>query len=367
MFQIALRNLFQEKTRFLISIGGVAFSVVLIMVLTGLYQGWKSKIGEYIRIIPADIWVMQNGSEELFHTPSILPITIKNQLQQINGVETAKPFNARRVALHVNGHELNLYVVADEPTAGVGQPAKVVEGKATPDVGEIIVDKSQSRKVKIGDVLPVAGQQLKVVGFSEGGDLVTSSFAFAQKADIDKIQKLPNSANFFLVTVKAGANIDQVIGAIKSKLPATDAVSRAKFVDNNTKIITDTFLPVILVLLVIGVVVGISVIGLTIFTSTLEKSREYGVLKAIGMRNAQLYGLVIQQALIAGVVGFGVGMGITLVLQNTLGTLVPQFVSQLSLRDISLIFGVTIVMAMIAAYIPVHRISRIDPAEVFKA
>lgn len=63
MFRIAWRNLVQEKTRLAISVGGVAFSVTLIIVLAGLYQGWSNKIGEYIRTVPADVWVMQSGTE----------------------------------------------------------------------------------------------------------------------------------------------------------------------------------------------------------------------------------------------------------------------------------------------------------------
>lgn len=367
MFILAFKNLTQEKTRFLISVGGVAFSVVLIMVLTGLYQGWKNKIGEYIRTIPADAWVMQSGSEELFHTPSVLPLSYKERLEKVPGVASAKPFNARRLVLEFSGKNLNLYVVAYDSANDVGKPARIVEGKSNPGEGEIIIDKSQNKKVKLGDVLNVTGQRLKIVGFSEGGDLVTSSFAFAQKTELNKIQKLPGATNFFVISVKPKANTETVIQAIKADFPNVNVVSKNKFVDNNTMIVTDTFLPVILVLLIIGVIVGVAVIGLTIFTSTIEKAREYGVLKAIGLRNSQLYAIVIEQAVIAGVIGYIIGTGITFILQNTLSNVVPQFVSQVSLIDIIWIFGLVIVMAILAAYIPIRRLARIDPAEVFRS
>lgn len=367
MFLLSYKNLFQERTRLLISVGGVAFSVVLIMVLTGLYQGWKNKIGEYIRTIPADAWVMQSGSEELFHTPSVLPISYQEKLEQINGVASAKPFNARRLVIEFNSQTLNLYVVAYDTANDVGKPARIADGKSTPGPGEIIIDKSQSKKVKLGDMLDVAGRQLKVAGFSEGGDLVTSSFAFARKDELNKIQRLPDAANFFVVSIQSGANRDTVMQAIERDVPNVSVVSKDKFVNNNTKIVTDSFLPVILVLLVIGVIVGIAVIGLTIFTSTIEKAREYGVLKAIGFRNSQLYSVVIEQAIIAGLIGYAVGTTITFILQSTVGNVVPQFVSQVSLVDTIWIFGLVMVMAILAAYIPIRRLSRIDPAEVFRA
>ncbi|WP_353748366.1 FtsX-like permease family protein [Paenarthrobacter sp. YL] len=77
--------------------------------------------------------------------------------------------------------------------------------------------------------------------------------------------------------------------------------------ENNTNIVRDTFLPIILVLLLIGIAVGMTVIGLTIFTSTIEKAREYGVLKAIGVSNRQLYTVVVEQAVTAAVLGYLLG------------------------------------------------------------
>lgn len=297
----------------------------------------------------------------------MLPLKIGNQLEQIEGVASAKPFNARRVALHVHGHDINLYIVAYDSSNDIGKPAGVIEGKAVPGPEEIIIDKSQRRKVAIGDSIKVVDQELTVVGYSEGGDLVTSSFAFAQKAALNKIQDLPNATNFFAVRTEPGADIETTISDIKAEIPGIDAVTKQTFVNNNIKIISDTFLPVILVLLIIGVAVGTAVIGLTIFTSTVEKSKEYGVLKAIGMKNRQLYGVVMQQAFIAGTLGYVLGTGLAYLLGATVGQVVPQFVSQIRAVDLLWVFALTLVMSLLAAYVPIRRLSHIDPAEVFRA
>lgn len=369
MFSIAMNNLFQEKGRLLISVGGVAFSVLLIMVLQGLYQGWSNKIGEYIRTIPADYWVMQSGAEDMFHTPSVLPLEAEQEIAAIAGVGSVKPFNGRRVVVGFEDREVGMYVVAYDATRDTGKPARVAEGKATPSPGEIIVDRVAARTngIVLGDTVTVAGQALRVAGLSEGGDIVAFSFAFADKQDAEKVQLLPGSANFFLVQVKDGFDKAAVAQKIKDRVANVDVITRQKFVANNTKLISDNFLPVILVLLVIGIAVGIAVIGLTIFTSTIEKTREYGVLKAIGMRNGALYVVVVEQALAAGVMGYALGASLALVLQATLGEVVPQFVSQIQPVDIAWIFVLTMGMAIVAAYLPMRRIAHIDPAEVFKA
>src|SRR3989344_7584310 len=124
---------------------------------------------------------------------------------------------------------------------------------------------------------------------------------------------------------------------------------------------------IIFVLVLVSIAVGIAVIGLTIYTSTIEKAREYGVLKAIGLRNRQLYNVVIQQALITGVIGFVVGTGLAFGLGVSIGKYVPQFVSQIWCFDVVWILALTLLMSTLAAYIPIRRLARIDPAEVFRA
>src|SRR3990167_7588743 len=361
MLFLARKNLFQEKTRLFISVGGVAFSVVLIMVLTGLYRGWNDKMGQYIRSVPADIWVVQDGTEDMFHTPSVLPLSYEAMISGLNGVEDVRPFSGRRVAFHHRGHDVNMYLVAYDKDNN--------SGKAVPGEGEIIVDKisARTKEIKINDALDIAGQKFKVVGLSEGGDVVTFSFAFINRGDANRVFRLPDSTNYYTVLLTEGTDTPTAISDIKGAIPSVDAVTKQNFIDNNTKLIRETFLPVILVLLIIGVVVGTAVIGLTIFTSVTEKIREYGVLKAIGMSNRQLYGVVIKQSMTAGLIGFVIGSTIAMVLQLTLGSWVPQFVSQINALDVVGIFGLTIAMSVLASYLPIRRITHIDPAEVFKS
>lgn len=368
MLFLAVKNLVQEKTRLLISVGGVAFSVLLIMSIQGLYQGWSNKIGEYIRTVPADYWITQTGATDMFHTPSVLPLTVRDFLSGVDGVASAKPFSGRRVAFAHNGKDINLYVIADDTENNVGAPARVVEGKAVPDKGEIIIDRvvGRSQDIRIGDTIPVAGRTLKVAGYSEGGYILSFSFAFTTKEDAERILQLPGATNFFLVTVKDGTDAGAVASRIEAD-PAVDAITKDRFVENNTNIVRDTFLPIILVLLLIGIAVGMTVIGLTIFTSTIEKAREYGVLKAIGVSNRQLYTVVIEQAITAAVLGYLVGAGLALAVSGAAGIYVPEFITEIRWLDAVWILAVTLVMAVVASLLPVRRLSRIDPAEVFRA
>jgi len=369
MLFIALKNLFQEKTRLIISVGGVAFSVLLIIILVGLYQGWQNRMGEYIRALPADFWVGQKGSRDLVHSMSILPTADLEKVKSIPGVDQAISFTGRQIEAQVKGRDVRTFVVGYDPSAGIGGPLRVAEGKKFPAPGEIIVDRvfAKNKDVKIGDSLPIAGEEFEVVGISEGGNLVLFQYSFVTLEDAQKIFRLKNLTNYLLINVSSQANKEAVMEEIKKTVSGSEVFTREEFVKNNTEIVSETFLPIIFVLVLIGFAVGITIIGLTIFTSTIEKSREYGVLKAIGVGNGQLYTIVAQQALVAGVVGYVLGLILAAFINILVGRFVPEFITQFRLFDFGWIFVASCLMSLLAAFIPIRRIAHINPAEVFKA
>jgi len=120
------------------------------------------------------------------------------------------------------------------------------------------------------------------------------------------------------------------------------------------------------VVLIVAFVVGLAVAGLTIYTATVEKSREYGILKAEGFTNSYLYRVVFEQSMVTGVLGFLLGAGVTVLLAPFAQDTVPQFVVWVRWQDILGIAGATLLMALVAAYIPVRRLAHIDPVMVFK-
>ena len=369
MIFIALKNLFQEKTRLFISIGGVAFSVLLILILQGLYQGWQNRMGEYIRNLPADLWVGQEGSRDMSHSVSILAEADKEKIENIDGVVGVATFSGRQMKLNINGKEAVAFVVGYDTASGFGGPLRVIEGKPVPVQGEIIIDRvfAKNKTIKIGDQLPIGSEDFKVVGVSEGGNLVLYQYSFITKEDAENLFKLKGVTNYFLVKVADKNKQGEIASQIEKEIAGSKVYTRAEFVDNNTEIIRETFLPIIFVLVLIGFAVGIAVIGLTIFTSTIEKSREYGVLKAIGVKNGQLYLIVLEQALVSGAIGYVFGLIIALVLNSFVGEIVPEFITFFRMIDLAWIFAAAIFMSIIAAFIPIRRIASINPAEAFKA
>lgn len=368
MFSIAFRNLLQEKARLFISIGGVSFSVLLMLLLQGLNVGFSNILGQYLSSVPTDLWISSANTGNIMD-PSFLPPTMGERLKNIDGVSSARPFGMQNVTTSFNDKDLAFYMVAYDPSTDVGKPPKISEGSPTPGQGEIVIDRivAKTNKIKIGDNIPFADNNFKVVGLSEGTFVLSTSFAFINRADASGIYTLPTTTNYWLVTVDPGRNVQEVQSAINTQIPEANAHTRDHFVQINVNLVKDIVTPVFGALVLLGALIGLAVVGLTIFTSTIEKAKEYGVLKAIGLRNRQLYLVVIEQALIAAILGFIGGVVVAYILNPVIINRVPQFVSQLRLFDTAWIFGLTVVIAVVSSYVPIRRLNKIDPAEVFKA
>jgi len=363
---IARKNLFHEKTRFMISVGGIAFAVMLILILLGLYRGWNEKTAEYANKTNADIWVVQNGVKDMSHSVSLLPNPYKEQIEAIDGVKSVDTVLGRRVIFKLNGEEITTTIIGFNIDSGIGGPYSLLEGNMKPQKGEVVIDTvlAGDHNLKIGDTLTLLERDYKVVGISESGAFFQFTFlSFEEARDLFKMNDL---FNYALVSIDDSADVNRILQDIESGLSGVDAQTRKEFTENSKKEITEIFLPIIFVLVLICFVVGLMIISLTIYTATVEKSREYGVIKAIGAKNWQLYRTIFEQSTITGIFGFAIGVGITYAISLGVEKLEPMFVTYIVWEDLLLVAGIVLLMVITAAYIPIRKVVRIDPAVVFK-
>ena len=152
---------------------------------------------------------------------------------------------------------------------------------------------------------------------------------------------------------------------IEENAPFAEVISRDQFIDNTREQLTSTLVPLLVVIVIVGLIVGTAVVGLTIYTLTVERMREYGIMKAVGFTNWDLFRVVIQQALIAGALGYGVGILFVLGASRLLGVVLPQFATTLTVTDLVGVAAATLAMSVTASYIPVRRLARLDPVIVF--
>jgi putative ABC transport system permease protein len=367
MVPVARRNLLAEKGRLAISVTGVAFAVLLTLLVLSLYRGWSS-IGGLITRLPGDVWIAQEGTTGPFNSSSYLPADGGAALAQIPGVQLVIPVYARQMSFEQDGKELRVFFMALDAPADAPLPQDVRE-RFLPEPGRVNIDTVFAGKagVGVGDTLSVSGHDLTVARISSGGNAALTQFAFLNAEDARAIFGIPGVVTFYLLSTAPGADVAAIEASAKEIVPRSDARTSEEFAGEIAKSVETGFLPVVGVLVGLGIVVGGSVIGLTTYTATIEKSRDFGVLKALGASGSYLYRIVITQSLIVGVLGATLGVIASAIAANLIQRSIPEFLTDFWWTDAGAVVGGALAMAVVASFVPVRRINGIDPAMVFRA
>lgn len=178
---------------------------------------------------------------------------------------------------------------------------------------------------------------------------------------------MPGLVNFLVLELEPGTSVESVAAAARAAIPRSDVHTGADFAAGFADLVSAGFLAAVGVLVGIGLVVGGAVVALTTYTATVERAREYGVLKAVGASPGFLYRVVLQQSVTVGILGSLLGTAAAIVATRVIESEVPEFITELRAADVLLVLAVALLMAALAAVVPVRRINRIDPGIVFRA
>lgn len=391
MLIVARKNLFAERTRLAISVGGVALAVFLISILLSLYRGWDEKVGGFIEDSDVDVWIGTEGTSSFLAAASIVPTEGENgekaayTLNQNEAIEQWDAVIVRPLEgiilksprepgeTETKGKRVDLQVIGYNTASGMGGPIKIEEGKSAPGPGEVIVDQALRKRygADIGDALEAGGKDWEIVGISSGGDFVAVQTAFVDLTAAQEAMGIPGLATFYVLRLVEAENFkldhEKFASDLELLQPGIRALTKAEFAKLTRDQILGEILPILLMVLALSFIVGLAVAGLTIYTATVEKAREFGILKAVGFKNRYLYRTVLEQSIVTGFLGFVIGIGITLIVGPFASDAVPQFVLYTRWQDVVFVSVVTVFMAAIAAIIPVRRLASIDPVAVFKA
>jgi putative ABC transport system permease protein len=267
---------------------------------------------------------------------------------------------------------MDIHFIGFDPETRLGGPIEVIEGKDSPGPGEVIIDEKLGDRYGIdtGDTLRAGGRDWLVVGKSKGGDFVATQTVFVTHSEAQAALRMTGATTFYVLDVRESEDPKSVASGLEETAVQREAPivahTREEFAASTRERIISNILPILFVVLGLSFIVGVAVAGLTIYTATIEKAREYGILKAVGFRNRYLYRVVFEQSATTALLGFVVGLGLTLIIGPFASDWVPQFVLFTRWQDVLFVAGITVLMALIAAYIPVRRLAAIDPVSVFK-
>ncbi|HXS15663.1 MAG TPA: ABC transporter permease [Polyangiaceae bacterium] len=374
MIDLAWKMLFFDKVRFLITISGVAFAVMLVLVQTGLFGGLLHNATVTIEHMDADIWITSRNSPNLDFVHQFSESNVE-RVRAVQGVKRADNLilSFMQVSLP-NGSEETavVYALSDFETWGV--PWLMTQGnlddlKRGPHVIFDEFARKRFGEFQLGDYRELNGNRLKIVGTTrDAKSFTTTPLVFIDYHRAQQIQPdlLRGRASYILVKTEPGADVEQVMARLRDILPYNDVyTSKAwaersrKYWVENTGIGFNAFLTVFL-----GCLVGVVVVAQTLYTSTMEHLREFGTVKAIGGSNWDIYQILGKQAVLSAIFGFVLGYIPARLLEPIVekGDLKLIIPSELSL----MVLVGTVALCLFAAAISFRKVSNIDPALVFR-
>jgi putative ABC transport system permease protein len=368
MIRLAFRNLFQNKTRLIISVGGVALALLLILTLDAIFTGVERQTTAYIDNSGADIFVAQKDVRNMHMASSSLPMSVINEVKAIDGVEEVTPILYVSNMIVV-GDERNLaYIIGLPADAPMGKPWDMASGKDTVGQGEAIIDRNVAEKsgVELGDTVEILTRKFTVVGLSNETTNIVNSIAFISASDFQAQRGDTGVISYLLVKVKSGFQIETVASRIEQKVDGVTALPRASFSSQEARVVKDMSTDVIAIMNSIGFLIGLAVMALTVYTAVLARHREFGVLKALGARNGHLYRAVLAQALMSVFLGFAIGLAFTLLISSILPRLGLSMTMEVSRASLIKVGTVSLVITAFSAILPIRQIAGLDPAMVFR-
>ena len=370
---LAQRNLFHDKVRLTVTLTGIVFSVVLIVVQLGLFIGFTTATSNLIDHSGADLWVTSKNVPYVEQGVAFSERKL-NQVRAVPGVGDAQKIIARwtQWKRHDGGQE-SVQVVGINVDDPLERPWNLVEGGVedlkSPDA--VILDELYKQKLgvtRVGEVFEIGGYRARVVGFTRGiRSFTTSPYVFTSFKNAQDFTALREDQTLFiLVKLAPGANREQVRRALLDRVADVDVLTSAQFSRMTTFywMFTTGAGVAVLIAAVLGLIVGFVVVAQTIYATTMDHIREYGTLKAMGAPNSYVYKVIMKQAAISAVIGYVLGMivSIFVVHGSQKGGAAILMPAPMAVG----MFFLTLTMCVGAALVSINKVTRIDPAMVFK-
>ena len=365
--RLALQNLFQDKTRLALSVLAVALSVMLILFLLGLRTGMFRSAVIYLDNAAGSVVVAPPGVRNTSAgSGQLVSRETADAVASTPGVAAVTPVLLMYAIPELHGKKEVIRLTGYDAGPG-GGPWKLAEGREPTADDEVVLDKALAGRhnFTVGDSLEIGGRSLRVVGLSSQTSSWTGTYVFVRKSFVESLVLAPGASSFLLVTPVRGTSTAELIARLQG-VPNTNVLLKSQVMANDQEIMAGIVDQIVVLMVGAAFVVGALVVGMVLYTATVERRPEYGILKAIGARGGVLYRVIVSQAFIAAGLGAVAGIVFAYVMGWLVETFRPQFLVPIEPSAIVITVGAGLLMAMLGALIPARSVVSLAPAEVFR-
>ncbi len=397
-FVLALKNLRRRRLRSLLTVLGIVIGIAAIVSLISLGEGLREAIVGQFSELGNDKLIVENTGAGFGPPGSTAPVKLNSKdLKLIENTPGVKRIVSRliRIVRAEFNKEVEFFYVASIPREQESIDlifeslrVEVEEGKKirAGELGGIVIGqdikKDFSREIKVGDNLIIREKEFRVNGILEK----TSSFQIngamlMAEVDLKEISGIDDEIDLILVQVDDERRVVETAEVIEKRMrrnrglkegeedfSVTTPLKSFEAVNNILNIINIIFFGIASLSLIIG---GIGIAN-TMYTSVLERTKEIGVMKAIGARNRDVLSIFIVESGFLGfvggfigvIIGIGLAFGVTYVVGAFLGSLVLE--AQISWTMIFFTIGFATTVGLVAGVLPALQASRLKPVEALK-
>lgn len=375
---IAIRMLTGDAQKFYGLLFGIAFSTLLITQQLTVFVNLIERGASGVYNEPtADVWVM----DEVSRTTDVnfpMPSTALETVRGVQGVAWAVPHLRANASVRTREGDLEgVTVIGVDDATLIGLPARMKEGSADvlsqPDT--VIID-----DVGVGNLfeegqspidvrLELNDQRAVIRGVADAIPSFTSQVSLYTKYS-QALQYVPGTRNrlsFILVSAADGITPQQLASRIEADT-GLRARTRDQFArDGVDFIIENTGIPINFgITVVLGFIVGVAIVGLTFSLFIRDNIKQFGALKAIGVKNGKIRGMVATQAGMVGLIGYALGLlgTVGFIWGNSGSAFFKGFYIPWEVPLISLV--AMIVIITITGWLALRGVMKTEPAAVFR-
>ncbi len=360
---LALRNVFRQRTRTVLTMLAIGVGVGLVFLFNGIAEGFVAQMGA-LGSASGDLTIVDAKASDI--SLAAIDDRVGKWTATLPGVA------------HVSGLLFGVssvpgtpyfFVIGLDPASYAMRHYAITEGTRLRSPREIIIGKIAARNLekRVGDSLTLSGNTYRIVGIYETGTSYEEAGGVISLAEAQRLFKKPNQVSFYFVKLKDAGQADAVKQAIETRWQQVSVSRSSEFINKTNDM--QSFRAMANALAFLSILIGGVGIMNAMLMSVYERTREIGVLRALGWRRRRVVGMIAREALVLGFIGgiagivFGVGLGALMAQEPTLGAyLQPVYTLPVLLQAIA----VALVLGSVGALYPVWRAANLSPIEALR-
>ena len=363
MANLPTSNIFYRKTRTGIGILAVGIEVALVLVLVGLALGTVNEFAERLTNVGADIIFPGSDASPFFVLNSgVMSGELAHKLAEVPGVEVVAPVLTGRVTRVKDKSKIVMVFGVDlESYHRIGQGIEIVEGRLPAGREEVVIDSvlAAADGFSAGDPIGILGRDYKVSGICKAG---AGARIYLLLSSLQEATAQPGKVSFFFIKAAPGRRVGQVAADLERAFEGYKVTALEGFAEELEKNALG-LKEFIRVLSALAALISFLVILLAMYTTIIERTREIGILKALGAGKSYIIRLVMTESLIICSIGVLVGFALSVAGRAYLAFAFPTLTVALLPRWFLIAALLGIGGGLVGSVYPAYRAASLDPVE----